>query len=164
MNNNFVNENINNNTNNGGNLFGNKINVYLSIIILSYFLIKTIFSSFGIYPDKFYNRNFTLNSNSKNNMNNVINSFVPGVWNSEMNDLIITLILVLIIFFFKSNSNFPMNKGSLLNFSLWVPFFIALIIEPMRVYTLSRDEDNYKIFLFIELIVIVSLFLGRNSI
>ena len=109
MNNNLLNENnkINlNNMNNGINVFGNKINLYLSIIILSYFLIKTIFSSFGVYPDKFYNRNFTINSNGKNNMNNVINSFVPGVWNSEMNDLIITLILVLVIFFFKKFGSF----------------------------------------------------------
>ena len=52
-----------------------------------------------------------------------------------------------------------MQDGKFLNLALWVHFFIALFIEPLRIYTLSRDEDEYKVFTFIVLLIMVLLFL-----
>jgi hypothetical protein len=151
--------NDNNVMNNSIGIMNGRIKFYLSIIFISYFLVKAIFASFDYYPDKFYNRSFTIKSNKKGEYQTAIQSFIPGVWNSELNDLVITLILVIVIFFFKSDTNFPLMGNSYANFMLWGSFFFGLLIEPFRTIVREEGEKEYNLFTFIILLIIGILFL-----
>ena len=69
------------------------------------------------------------------------------------------MILAIVIFFFKSETNFPMINNKFTNYALWVPFFMGLLLDPFRVYSLNNGEEDYKIFTFVELVIITILFL-----
>jgi len=44
----------------------------------------------------------TINSNSANNQEQIINAYVPGIWNNEMTDIITFIVLFLVIFMLKN--------------------------------------------------------------
>ena len=44
----------------------------------------------------------TINSNSDNNQDQIVNAYVPGIWNNEMTDIITFIVLIIVIFLLKS--------------------------------------------------------------
>ena len=94
------------------NYYDKRLQNFMAIIILGYFGIKVIFPAFfNYYPQKYYYRNIqvntTDNSDTQNNLtqNIVLNAYVPGLWNNETSDFVITVILTYIIYIFTSFSN-----------------------------------------------------------
>ena len=126
----------NNNVANEGNPLINKLRVFLIMIIFGYFLIKLAFAMFGVYPDKYYNQTITLNTNLDSNPTQIVNAYVPGVWNSELTDFLIMVIMCVILFFVKFNGPFPFtSSGSKMNYALWIPFIVGLAIPAIKVAT-----------------------------
>jgi|688.fasta_scaffold228767_3 hypothetical protein len=154
-NNNNNKTNNNNNNNNNSNIsidFVDRIRVYLIVIIFGYFIIKLIFALFGVYPDKYYNQTITLNSNSSEEINQIINAYVPGVWNSELTDFLIMIIMCVILFFVKFNNIFPFqNANKNINYILWIPFIIGLIIPVIKIILFNKSTifDNIQVIIII---------------
>src|SRR5210317_384393 len=79
-----------------------QIEVFFSLIILGYFGVKVVYGTFfKFYPQKYYYRNLEINSTSssndeasKENTNQlVLNAYMPGMWNSEITDFVVAIIL-----------------------------------------------------------------------
>lgn len=143
MDNNNNNNNYNNNSNNsfsGG--LGDRMRVYLIVIIFGYFLIKLFFAAFGVYPDKYYNQTITLNTNDGDTKEQIVNAYVPGVWNSELTDFLIMVIMCIILFFVKFNNVFPLTQnGSSMNYALWIPFMFGMIIPAVKASSFSNSTS-----------------------
>ena len=128
--------NNNNVGTNEGNPLVNKLRVFLIMIIFGYFLIKLVFAMFGVYPDKYYNQTITLNTNLDSSPTQIVNAYVPGVWNSELTDFLIMVIMCVILFFVKFNGPFPFtSSGNKMNYALWVPFIVGLVVPAIKVAT-----------------------------
>ena len=86
-----------------------KFQYLLGIVLIGYFGIKIYLGSFNKFPNKFYEKNLVINSSDICNINNsdsveeevtnksvqdnlVMNYFIPGLINNEINDIIITLV------------------------------------------------------------------------
>ena len=121
----------------GGNSIStnNQIEKFIAIIIIGYFGIKIIYSSFfNFYPDKYYFNNIDITTNEKHVLsedslteNITLNAYVPGIWNNEMTDFITTLVLCGIIYIFTnfSNKNCIDPNGNL-NISFLTGYIIGL--------------------------------------
>jgi len=73
---------------------------YTMLVLLGYFGIKIFLGAFKKYPQKYYQKNIVINTNKLCGLegddqqeNIVMNYFVPGIWNNEIYDLIVTIIL-----------------------------------------------------------------------
>ena len=94
------------------NYYDKRLQNFMAIIILGYFGIKVIFPAFfNYYPQKYYFRNIQVNTTDNSaiednlTQNIVLNAYVPGLWNNETSDFVITVILAYIIYIFTSFSN-----------------------------------------------------------
>ena len=158
MDNNFGN-NSNNNTNNGViDMFSTRLRTYLIPLIFGYFLIKLFFATFGVYPKKYYNQTMTINSNDENvDKESVLNAYVPGLWNSELTDFLVMVMMSLILFFVKGNGQFPLSPSGGINYTLWISFAIGLFIPVLKtqVYESSVDFDNF----YSILIAVIGIFI-----
>ena len=152
MNNNNLNNNNNNNLNNSlnsidsNNLLG-RIRIYLFIVFISYFIIKILYAPFGIYPDKYNYGKYLLKSCKNINVENYIKNYTPDIWNTELFDFLILMVLCIILFLFKFNNTFPKDfKNSFTNISLWLPFIITLFIPPLLtiIYSNNKLNKNYN--------------------
>ena len=142
--------------------------VYLIVIIFGYFLIKLIFATFGVYPNKYYHQTITLNTNSGESDEQIVNAYMPGVWNSELTDFLIMVIMCIILFFVKFNNIFPLtNNGSVMNYALWVPFIIGMIIPAIKAsaFSTSTIYDNIIsiIVVFIGFVMIIYYFFTSSG-
>jgi len=124
-----------------------RIRVYLIVIIIAYFLVKLIFGLFKVYPRKYYNQTITINTNKYINddeTEQIINAYVPGMWNSELTDFLIMVVMSLILFFIKFNNTFPLTTGnSAFNYTLWLPFIVTLVLPGIFTAT-TTDVDKYN--------------------
>ena len=94
------------------NYYDKRLQNFMAIIILGYFGIKVIFPAFfNYYPQKYYYRNIQVNTTDNSALednltqNIVLNAYVPGLWNNETSDFVITVILTYVIYIFTSFSN-----------------------------------------------------------
>ena len=163
----------NNNNNNNNNTFssglGDRMRIYLIVIIIGYFLVKLAFAVFGVYPNKYYNQTITLNTNSGGSDEQIVNAYMPGVWNSELTDFLIMVIMCIILFFVKFNNIFPLTKnGSSMNYVLWVPFIVGMIIPAIKAsaFSSSTKIDNIEsiIVVFIGFFMILYNFFVASSV
>ena len=150
----------NNNNNNQliahkGDLFNLKTFIGMALVV--YLLMKAIFSPFGLYPKKYYNQTMTINSNSDSNQDQIVNAYVPGIWNNEMTDIITFIVLIIVIFLLKSKNNLIVYSNKI-NYYLIITFVIACIYPPIK-QNLSDDPSSLNLFekIFIPLILIVGL-------
>ena len=160
--------NLNNNSNNGViDMFSVRLRTYLVPLIFGYFLIKLFFATFGVYPKKYYNQTMTINSNDEDaDKESVLNAYVPGLWNSELTDFLVMVMMSLILFFVKGNGRFPLLQGGGINYILWISFTVGLFIPVLKtqIYESSVDFDNfYSILIAIIGIFIVIYNLTFNS-
>ena len=126
--------NSNNNSNNGViDMFSTRLRTYLIPLIFGYFLIKLFFATIGVYPKKYYNQTMTINSNDENvDKESVLNAYVPGLWNSELTDFLVMVMMSLILFFVKGNGLFPLSANGGINYTLWISFAIGLFIPVLK--------------------------------
>ena len=86
-----------------------QIEIFMSIVILGYFGIKIVYGLFfHFYPDKYYFRNIdlslkntTANCQKKDIEENIaLHAYVPGLWNNEITDFVIAVILSFIVYIY----------------------------------------------------------------
>lgn len=142
----------------GGNISNpfKQVEVFFSMIILGYFGVQVIYGYFfKLYPFKYYNRNVEINWDSNNdkvieagsNIRKLImNAYIPGIWNNEITDFVVTIILALIIFIYTNVPNRSMiSEEGNLNPALLFGFLVGLGYPPI-VYNIQPlmkvDPDN----------------------
>ena len=127
-----------------------QVEVFFSLIILGYFGVKIVYGTFfKFYPQKYYYRNIEINSNEKiedsedsvnsadgekgNTQKLVLNAYMPGMWNNEITDFIVTIVLSLVIFVYTSlpNRNMISETGSL-NPALLFGFLLGCGYPPIN--------------------------------
>ena len=171
-----------------------QIEVFLSLIIIGYFGVKIVYGIFfNFYPQKYYYRNIEINStsssteeysentyeNSAENTNKlVLNAYMPGMWNNEITDFTITIILSLIIFVYTSmqNRNMISEEGTL-NPALVFGFLIGCGYPPIKhnldpLFKNNLSESFWKkvfncggilLFLLVVIFIIVSNYSSMNN-
>jgi len=88
-----------------------QLEVFISLIILGYFGVKIIYGLFfNFHPLKYYYQNieFTTNQdkqNSSESENVILNAYMPGMWNTEITDFVVTMILSLIVYIYTYSAN-----------------------------------------------------------
>jgi hypothetical protein len=160
----------------GGNIDNHylQLQTFLSMVILGYFGVKVVYGIFfNFYPEKYYYRNIDINTSeseeeSLNTKNVVMNAYMPGLWNTEITDFVVTVILSLIIYIYTNMASRTMiDDNGNLNSGLLFGYIIGLGFPPfMKTIAplLAVNEDNnlgrtvlncLSIALFIILLVIV---------
>lgn len=147
-----------------------QIQSFLSMVILGYFGVKIVYGIFfKFYPNKYYYRNIEINTSEGENYNNeddkktfkkiedsdrditkkiVLNAYMPGIWNTEITDFVVTVILSLIIFIYTNMANRTMiDSNGNLHKSLLFGYFIGLgyppFSESMSKLIKVDDNNNY---------------------
>lgn len=107
-----------------------KLQSFLALIILGYFGIKIIFASiFNFYPDKYYYRTTEIETtaDSTTTQKIALSAFMPGIWNNEMTDFVIMIILCSIVYVFTQSA--PRNmfeRGGKVSTPLIIGYLIGL--------------------------------------
>ena len=162
-----------------------QLQTFISMIIVGYFGVKIIYGIFfNFYPEKYYYRNIDINTSDPENKdiitkNVVLNAYMPGVWNTEITDFIVTVVLCLIIYIYTNMANRAMidnngnlNKGLLFGYiiGLGFPPFMKTINPLMNVNENSKSGMSVLnclsivLFVIILLIIVISnySFVGDN--
>lgn len=155
--------------------FGMKqIQTFISLIIIGYFAIKIIYGVFfGYYPEKFYYKDITINTNeqtksTQNNENSetkipvtkeiTLNAYVPGMWNNEMTDFISMLVLTFVIFVFTNASEKSLiNQYGNMNFAFLAGYIIGLGYPPIYNNYIQLFSEQFKSSCTIRYMYLVSL-------
>ncbi len=148
--------------NENGNL--QNIQTFISFIIIGYFGVKIVYSTFlNYYPDKFYNKSIEISKNKENDKD-IVSTYIPNYWNNEFVDFITLLTLSFVIYLFSnfSSKNMITNNGTI-SPSFFVGYLIGLGYPIYKKYTSKNelDENNSKnivlgLLFLIAIIVIVS--------
>ena len=145
--------NNNNNNNNFDNLEGmgssallndsfvGRIRIFLMIIFIGYFGIKIFYAPLKIYAEKYSYKTVELKGTDISE--NLLHDYTPGMWNSELNDFVILIILSILLFLFKFDTTFPKYNNKYTNLFLWIPFIVGLLIPPLvnKLYN-KKNESN----------------------
>ena len=143
-----------------------KFQSFLSLVIFGYFGIKIFLAWFKIYPKKYYQKKILINTcnDGKNTKNIVMNGYVPGLWNSEITDFVITIVLASITFVFTDMT----RRGALgeygsVNWFFLLGYMIGLNAPVFKeiIIPFLKDEydDSYKILSYILVGVVVLVIL-----
>ena len=130
--------------------------MFISLGLVAYLLVKAAFGPFGIYPKKYYNQTMTINSNSANNQEQIINAYVPGIWNNEMTDIITFIVLFLVIFMLKTKNNLVVYSNKP-NYYLLISIMVACCYPPLK-QNFSTDPSSMN--LFEKIMIPILLILG----
>ncbi len=131
-----------------------QLQTFISMIIVGYFGVKIIYGIFfKFYPEKYYYRNIDINTSDPetkeyNTKKVVLNAYMPGVWNTEITDFIVTVVLCLIIYIYTNMANRAMidNNGNL-NKGLLFGYIIGLGFPPFMktINPLFHVNENSKL-------------------
>jgi hypothetical protein len=142
-NNNFTkyvkNSKIENNIKNDVNM--QSIQTFISFIIIGYFGVKIIYSTFfQYYPDKFYHKSIEI---SKDENKSVISTYIPNYWNNEFVDFITLLTLSFVVYLFSNfGSKNMITMDGTISPSFFVGYIIGLGYPIYKKYTTSNSENN----------------------
>ncbi len=110
-----------------------KLQSFLAMIILGYFGIKIVLSGFfNFHPDKYYYRTVEIETTDQSSdlsttKNIAMNAFMPGIWNNEMTDFAMVIILTGIIYVFTQGPQRKMfEKGGKVDTFLIVGYILGL--------------------------------------
>ena len=159
---------------------------FISLVIFGYFGVKIVYGLFfKFYPEKFYYRNIDINTNevqsesSEDNTKNVtLNAYMPGVWNTEITDFVVTIILSLIVYIYTNlgvrsmiEDNGNINTGLLLGYILGLgfpPFLktIQPLIKPDPNNNMGRWVLNclsYGLFIVIIAVIVIVNYVAADD-
>lgn len=138
LNNNFIKYVKKEDTNNDSNL--QSIQTFISFIIIGYFGIKIVYSTFlQYYPDKFYHKSIEI---SKDENKSVISTYIPNYWNNEFVDFITLLTLSFIIYLFTNfSSKNIITKSGTISPSFFIGYIIGLGYPIYKKYTIGTGES-----------------------
>lgn len=170
---------------NGGNINPYlQLQTFISMVILGYFGVKIVYGIFfNFHPEKYYHRNIDINTSdaeekSINTKNVVLNAYMPGVWNTEITDFIVTVVLCSIIYIYTNIANRAMiddngnlHTGLLFGYiiGLGFPPFMKTINPLMQINENSNLGKNIfnclsiSFFVILLLIIIISNYSFINS-
>lgn len=123
--------------------FISRIRIYLLIIFIGYFIIKIILAPFGVHSNKYNYK--TIDLRGTNIDNNILYDYTPGIWNSELTDFIIVMVMSILLFLFKFNNTFPMYNNKYSNIWLWIPFIIGLILPSFFISIYNKNSELQKL-------------------
>ncbi len=141
LNNNFIKyvknskseDNVNNNDSNI-----QSIQTFISFIIIGYFGIKIVYSTFfQYYPDKFYHKSIEI---SKDENKSVVSTYIPNYWNNEFVDFITLLTLSFVVYLFTNfSSKNIITKSGTISPSFFVGYIIGLGYPIYKKYTIGKS-------------------------
>lgn len=124
-NNNFI-KYTKNNYNNDNSENNVAIQTFISFIIIGYFGVKIVYSTFlNYYPDKFYHKSIEISKDETNKDKSVISTYIPNYWNNEFVDFITILTLSFVIYLF---SNFGSKNIITKNGTISPSFFLDILL------------------------------------
>lgn len=140
-----------------------KIETFLSIIIIGYFVIKIIYGFFfNFFPQKYYFRNININSNEESLQNTqeiTLNAYVPGVWNNEITDFISLLVLCYVIYVYTNvSSKNLINEYGNLNLSFLFGYIIGLgypVFYSNYIELYNKQQNRSILFKYLYLIALL---------
>jgi len=148
-----------------------QIQLFISIIIIGYFGVKIVYGIFfGFYPQKYYYRDVQINTNEDSGKDDngekktpitksvSIDAYMPGMWNNEMSDLIVAIVLSFVIFVFTNFSEKSMiNQYGNINFSFLFGYIIGLGYPPIYNNYISLFSAEFNSSCTIKYIYLVCL-------
>ena len=187
-NNNSNNKLNNKNNNNKNNLIMTKnsdvlykFQYLLGIVLVGYFGIKIYLGSFNKFPNKFYEKNLVINSSDICNINNsdsveeevtnksvqdnlVMNYFIPGLINNEINDIIITVSLISIVFVLTGMYN---RKSfafiSITNMIFLFGYFIGLNAPLYHSFFEESNNESFVNYTYLIVFILLISFMALFS-
>ncbi len=138
------------------------IQTFISFIIIGYFGVKIIYSTFfNYYPDKFYYKSIEISKDEKSKDKSVISTYIPNYWNNEFTDFITILTLSFVIYIFTNftSKNIITSSGTI-SPSFFVGYIIGLGYPIYKKYTTTQDDNSNTILIgllfLITIVVIIS--------
>ena len=136
--------------------------IFLSIIIIGYFGVKIVYGLFfNFYPEKYYYRNIEVTTNeggsNSTTQDITLNAYIPGMWNNEMGDFIMLLVLSYVIYIYTnvSGKSFIDINGNL-NLSFLFGYIIGLGYPPIYsnyISLFNKEFNSSPILKYIYLVV-----------
>ncbi len=121
------------------------IQTFISFIIIGYFGVKIVYTTFfNYYPDKFYHKSIEISKDETNKDKSIISTYIPSDWNNEFVDFITVLTLSFVIYIF---SNFASKNIITQNGTISPSFFVGYIIGlgyPIYNKYTTYTEDNVE--------------------
>ncbi len=120
------------------------IQTFISFIIIGYFGVKIVYSTFlQYYPDKFYHKSIEISKDETNEDKSVISTYIPNYWNNEFVDFITLLTLSFVIYIFSNfNSKSIITKSGVISPSFFVGYLIGLGYPIYRKYTTTSNPSS----------------------
>ena len=148
-----------------------QIQTFISLIFIGYFAIKIIYGVFfGYYPEKFYYKDITINTNEQTKSSGIddtkipvtkeitLNAYVPGMWNNEMTDFISMLVLTFVVFVFTNASEKSLiNQYGNMNFAFLAGYIIGLGYPPIYNNYIQLFSEQFKSSCTIRYMYLISL-------
>ncbi len=138
----YVKKDINYKDNNISNF--ESIQTFISFIIIGYFGIKIVYSTFlQYYPDKFYHKSIEISKDETNKDKSVISTYIPNYWNNEFVDFITLLTLSFVIYIFTNfhSKNIITSNGTI-SPTFFIGYIIGLGYPIYKKYTTNNQEDD----------------------
>ncbi len=138
----YVKKDINYKDNNISNF--ESIQTFISFIIIGYFGIKIVYSTFlQYYPDKFYHKSIEISKDETNKDKSVISTYIPNYWNNEFVDFVTLLTLSFVIYIFTNfhSKNIITSNGTI-SPTFFIGYIIGLGYPIYKKYTTNNQEDD----------------------
>ncbi len=145
--------------------YNQTIQTFISFIIIGYFGVKIVYSTFfNYYPDKFYNKSIEISKDETNKDKSVISTYIPNYWNNEFIDFITVLTLSFVIYIFSNfNSKNIITSNGTISPSFFIGYIIGLGYPIYKKYTTNDEFEKNKsdsiiigLLFLITIIVIIS--------
>jgi hypothetical protein len=133
--------------NNGQTYENNELNsaftplqTFVSFIIIGYFGIKIVYSTFfNYYPDKFYDKNIEI---TKEDHSTILSVYAPNNWNHEFIDFVTLITLSFIIYLFTNfHQKSLITKDGVISITFLIGYIIGLGY-PMIKKSFSSQKDS----------------------
>ncbi len=116
------------------------LQTFVSFIIIGYFGIKIVYSTFfNYYPDKFYDKNIEI---TKEDHSTILSVYAPNNWNHEFIDFVTLITLSFIIYLFTNfHQKSLITKDGVISITFLIGYIIGLGY-PMIKKSFSSQQDS----------------------
>jgi cytochrome c biogenesis factor len=143
------------------------LQTFISFIIIGYFGIKIVYSTFfNYYPDKFYEKNIEI---TKEDNISTLSVYAPNNWNNEFVDFITLITLSFIIYLFTNfHQKSLITPNGVISITFLIGYILGLGYPIFKKVFSSQEDSNFSkyissIFLIIiAIMVIVSNYSNEN--